>query len=314
MKHKRTLATLITAAVITIPFGQQAAVGAPVAPAQSGVAIPPGLAPTPSAPADPAWIPGSEAMVHLQKFQDIADANGGNRAEGTSGFRATTDYVATTMRDAGFTVTTQRVGNGSVNIIADRPGRDTSKVIAAGAHLDSVQSGPGINDDASGMAALLTAAQNMKKNGTQTDKSVRFLFFGAEEVGIVGSRAYASDLSRDEAAAIEAYVNFDMVGRANPPQWGVYQEGPEINAHLRQFFDRNNVRYRMIDASGRGDHASLADVGIPVTGIDSNGDMNNLEPCYHRACDDLSNVSASSMEISTNALMDVIDKTAGATP
>ena len=45
-------------------------------------------------------------MAHLTKLQEIADANGGNRALGTPGYDASVDYVANTLRDKGFDVQT----------------------------------------------------------------------------------------------------------------------------------------------------------------------------------------------------------------
>ena len=72
----------------------------------------------------------------------------------------------------------------------------------AGAHLDSVQDGAGINDNGSGSAALLETAIQMKK--VKPKNTVRFAWWGAEEEGLLGSEHYVEQLSEDEAKDIAA--------------------------------------------------------------------------------------------------------------
>src|SRR5690606_21691010 len=83
----------------------------------------------------------------------------------------------------------------------------------AGAHLDSVAAGPGINDNGSGSAALLEVAEQMAK--VKPRNKVRFAFWGAEEAGLVGSTAYVAELSADDISNIALYLNFDMIGSPN---------------------------------------------------------------------------------------------------
>ena len=71
------------------------------------------------------------------------------------------------------------------NVIAELPGVNDDNVVMAGAHLDSVPAGPGINDNGSGSASLLEIAQNMSKNKPQN--TVRLAWWGAEEGGLLGS-------------------------------------------------------------------------------------------------------------------------------
>ena len=101
------------------------------------------------------------------------------------------------------------------NVIAESRAGDDDNVVMAGAHLDSVGQGPGINDNGSGSAALLeTAVQMAKVNPRNT---VRFAWWGAEESGLVGSTFYVNNLlanAPDELDDIALYLNFDMVGVA----------------------------------------------------------------------------------------------------
>jgi Zn-dependent M28 family amino/carboxypeptidase len=82
------------------------------------------------------------------------------------------------------------------NVLAESQSGDPNNVIMAGAHLDSVQRGPGINDNGSGSGALLEVAEQMAK--VKPRNMVRFAWWGAEEAGLVGSTAYVNSLSQEE--------------------------------------------------------------------------------------------------------------------
>ena len=71
-------------------------------------------------------------------------------------------------------------------------------MVLAGAHLDSVPAGPGINDDGSGTAWQLALAEQIAKQKFALRNKVRFLWFGGEEDGLVGSQYYAARLSQAE--------------------------------------------------------------------------------------------------------------------
>ena len=75
----------------------------------------------------------------------------------------------------------------------DRSGNDDN-VVMAGAHLDSVQDGPGINDNGTGSAALLETAIQMAK--VKPNNTVRFAWWGAEESGLLGSEHYVDEADR----------------------------------------------------------------------------------------------------------------------
>src|SRR5690554_3602426 len=80
------------------------------------------------------------------------------------------------------------------NVLADTKGKDKHTVVV-GAHLDSVAEGPGINDNASGSAAILETAIQMAKSKDKPRNQVRFAFWSGEEDGLVGSDYYVSQLS-----------------------------------------------------------------------------------------------------------------------
>ena len=103
------------------------------------------------------------------------------------------------------------------NLIAETDtGRDDN-IVMMGAHLDSVESGAGINDNGSGSASILETAVQLAKVNKLNNK-VRFAWWGAEEMGLVGSTHYVNDLvanNPSELGRIATYLNFDMVGSPN---------------------------------------------------------------------------------------------------
>ena len=103
------------------------------------------------------------------------------------------------------------------NVVADTKKGNPDRVVMTGAHLDSVEAGPGINDNGSGTATILEMAEQLAKVKKLKNK-VRFAFWGAEEYGLLGSEHYVNDLVEndpDTLAEIGAYLNFDMVGSPN---------------------------------------------------------------------------------------------------
>lgn len=165
------------------------------------------------------------------------------------------------------------------NVLGDR--RTGGRVLVVGAHLDSVASGAGINDNGTGVAALLELAKALRRHAPDLD--VRFAFWAAEELGLHGSRAYVQQLSRAERSRIVGYLNFDMLG-SRRFQRGVYA-GP-LSGTFRRYFRARRLPARTIAVDGRSDHAPFAEAGIRVGGLYAGGDA-----CYHRACDRVSSVN-----------------------
>jgi Peptidase family M28/PA domain len=179
----------------------------------------------------------------------------------------------------------------SHNVVADTLGGRGKAGVMAGAHLDSVTDGPGINDNGSGVATLLEAAEAI---GPEPDGApMRLGFWAAEEIGLVGSRDYVRSLSPGDRLDVGAYLNLDMVGSPNPvPE--LYDDGaPRLARVLRQ-----SVRGQLggTIAGGASDHAPFRAAGIPVNGLYTGSterapNGRPRDPCYHLACDTLDNVN-----------------------
>lgn len=177
------------------------------------------------------------------------------------------------------------------NVIAETPGGGDGGVVMAGGHLDSVPGGPGINDNGSGVATLIEAAEAIGPNSPGA--RVRLAFWGAEELGLLGSRRYVRSLASDERRRIRAYINLDLVGSPNAVP-AFYADGDSRLARvLRSAAGRP---LGGIAAGGSSDHAPFQDAGVPVSGLYTGSTERGpggrpRDPCYHLACDTVENVN-----------------------
>ncbi|MGW2519490.1 M28 family metallopeptidase [Streptomyces sp. NPDC001617] len=280
-------------------------------------------APTSATPALAAAAPDisvANVKAHLSQLQSIATANGGNRAHGSAGYKASIDYVKAKLDAAGFTTTVQQFtssGRTGYNLIADWPGGDTDHVVMSGSHLDSVSAGPGINDNGSGSAAILETALAVSKAGYQPTKHLRFAWWGAEELGMVGSKYYVNNLSSTNRSRIDAYLNFDMIGSPNPGYF-VYDDDPTIEKTFKDYFTGLGISTEPeTEGDGRSDHAPFKSAGVPVGGLFSGADYvktaaqatkwggtsgRAFDACYHSSCDKTSNINDTALDHDSDAI------------
>jgi Zn-dependent M28 family amino/carboxypeptidase len=437
--------------------------------------------PTPSASPSAAATPADDFAValkgrvttdamlaHLKKLQEIADANGGNRALGSTGYGASADYVAQTLRDKGFDVQTndfdvripfadepvvtvggQRVkaaplkytvgtGDGGVdgrlvpartgpkpgcavsdydgmdvkgavvlvdrgacpfgdkqtvaaergavalivannvdgddlgggtlgertevkipvvsiskadgtrlrgnpaattialnagvrvdrthNVVAQTKTGSPENVVMAGAHLDSVPEGPGVNDNGSGVAAVLETAVQL---GSSPDvrNAVRFAFWGAEEEGLVGSTKYIQTLDVEGLKNIALYLNFDMLASPNPgyftydgdqsaPPSDSVPRVPEGSAGIERllaaYLGGAGKEPRDTDFDGRSDYDAFTQAGIPAGGLFAGAEEKKsddeakiwggaanepFDPNYHKSSDTFDHLDHAALDV-----------------
>jgi hypothetical protein len=184
------------------------------------------------------------------------------------------------------------VNRDTLNVIAETGPADADRVVMAGGHHDSVPQGPGLNDNGSGTVALLTVAEHVDADRLPDGTALRLGFWGAEEIGLVGSREYVNGLGPEQRRRIVAYVNLDMVGSPGAEP-AVYDTGNRVEAMLRRHLPPDAPQERL---EGNSDHASFETYDIPTGGI-----FTGLDDCYHEACDRLRNVDRAVLAQSTRA-------------
>ena len=213
------------------------------------------------------------------------------------------------------------------NVIAESQTGDPENVVMAGAHLDSVPGGPGINDNGSGAAVLLEVAEQMAR--VRPRNKVRFAWWGAEEPGIIGSASYVNDLAQSEREKIALYLNFDMVGSPNHVFF-IFDgddsdeagEGPgpegsaQIEALFEQFYNQRGLPYKGTDLDGLSDYRAFIAVDIPAGGLFTGAAGiktaeeatlwggtagEQYDPCFHVACDTFDNNSNAALDVNADA-------------
>ena len=214
------------------------------------------------------------------------------------------------------------------NVIAEKTGANDDNVVMAGAHLDSVLAGPGINDNGSGSAAILEVAEQLAN--VKTQNTVRFAWWGAEESGLVGSTNYVNGLSQAEKDRIALYLNFDMIGSPNyifmtqdadqssftapvvvPPG------SVEIEDLFESFYTLQGEPYDDAAFDGRSDYQAFINNGIPAGGLFTGAEVpktaeqqaiwggtagEQFDPCYHEACDTFANNNDHALDVNADAV------------
>ncbi|MFF5209266.1 M28 family peptidase [Streptosporangium sp. NPDC000396] len=285
-------------------------------------------------PGDPPNINVDNVKAHLQQLQSIATANGGTRRSTGAGYTGSVSYIEQRLTAAGYTVVRQPCTSGCTsgagpNLIADWPGGDTNQVVMAGAHLDSVSAGPGINDNGSGSSALLEVALTLAARNPTMARHVRFGWWTDEEQGLNGSRFYVNSLSSTERSRITVYHNYDMVGS---PNGGYFINNITTAAatHLKAFYDSLNLQpEENTEGANRSDDASFRNAGIATSGVAAGASATKTsaqaakwggtagqayDSCYHRACDTTSNINDTVLDRAADASAYAIWRLAVGTP
>ena len=202
------------------------------------------------------------------------------------------------------------------NVIAETPTGDDQRLVVVGAHLDSVENGPGINDNGSGSASNLEIALQYAKLGLAPKNKLRFIWFAAEEFGLLGSEHYVKSLSEQQRLQIMSMLNFDMLGSSNYARF-VYdgdnsflssasvRDGSAYLEHVfLNYFAAQNLISHPTAFNGRSDYGPFIEHGIPAGGLFSGAEGIKsaslaaiyggsagipFDPCYHQACDNFAN-------------------------
>lgn len=231
-----------------------------------------------------------------------------------------TDAPVTLVLDNKPVMTTSR------NVIAQTRSGDPDSVVMAGAHLDSVSSGPGINDNGTGVATILETALQMGSESGGAN-AVRFAFWGAGEVSADGSMSYLRSLDADRLDAIALYLDFDVLGSTNAGYFTVDgdqsaqtattvpalpQGSAGIERTLAGRLYAHGVRPADMPLTRGTDYAAFLAAGVPVGGVTTGTSQRKSEvqariwggkagvafdPNYHTRADTIDNVDRDALTI-----------------
>nr|WP_090276123.1 M28 family peptidase [Mycolicibacterium komanii]CRL69276.1 putative aminopeptidase [Mycolicibacterium komanii] len=179
------------------------------------------------------------------------------------------------------------------NLVAQTKTGDARNVVLAGAHLDSSAASPGINDDGTGIAALLETAAALGSRPPVTN-AVRFVFWASEENGLAGPTKYVQGLSPDELRDIALYLGFDMLGSPNAgyftydgdqsaqpnpaiPAQSVPEGSAGIERTLAGFLNLAGVRPADMPLSEFTDYYPFLTAGVPVGGLTAGSSQRKTE-------------------------------------
>jgi Zn-dependent M28 family amino/carboxypeptidase len=169
------------------------------------------------------------------------------------------------------------------NVLAQTKTGDAHNVITAGAHLGSAPNSPGMNDDGSGVAALLETAVQLGGSPAVTN-AVRFAFWGSDESGMEGSTKYVAGLDRQRLGDIAVYLNFDMLASSNAgyftydgdqsgspspgvPAASVPKGSAGVERTFAGYLNLAGVRPADMPLTRASDYGPFLAAGIPVGGI-----------------------------------------------
>jgi Zn-dependent M28 family amino/carboxypeptidase len=203
-------------------------------------------------------------------------------------------------------------------VLAETKKGSKDHVVVVGAHLDSVEAGPGINDDGSGTSTLLTMAERLARPGHPLEQKIRFAWWGGEEEGLIGSSYYASHLTDAQADKVDVMLDYDMLSSPNYVRFVYDGDGSDgednpagpagsgtVEEVFREWFAAKRQPVEATPFDGRSDYVGFTERGIPAGGVFAGAEGVKTpreeriyggsagswyDPCYHQACDDITTV------------------------
>ena len=147
------------------------------------------------------------------------------------------------------------------NVICVLPG-ETSDEIVVGGHVDHVDKGKGIVDDWSGSSLLPTLYESLKTLSRR--HTIVFVGFTDEEIGLVGSKYYANQLSTEDRSRVKAMVNLECLGMDKTKVWATHSDKPLLDMLAAV---ASAMKYELsavnVEKVGTADSESFVAVNIP---------------------------------------------------
>ncbi|SDO18981.1 M28 family peptidase [Alkalicoccus daliensis] len=231
---------------------------------------------------------GEMAYAHMEYLSKEI----GPRIAGTEAEQEAAAYIQGQFERIGLETELQNFtygSNSSANVIAYKKGKSDKQIIV-GAHYDSVRRGAGADDNGSGVGVMLETAEVLSK--IKTPYSIVYIAFGAEEVGLRGSRHYAGQMSTEEIENTLAMINLDSLAAGDK----MYVHGSEgadgflrdqaLNIAAKKNLNVGinpglNPNYPAGTTGDWSDHVPFKNLGIPYTYLEATnweiGDMDGYE-------------------------------------
>jgi Zn-dependent M28 family amino/carboxypeptidase len=229
----------------------------------------------------------------------------GSRPAGSENERRAATYLAGEYRAANYEVQLMpfSVSSGrgeSQNVEARARNEDpNAPLVIIGAHYDSVPAGPGANDNASGTSTILEVARELAASPVP-GVAVRYVSFGAEEIGLLGSRAYVNAMSAPDRQRVVLMMSVDMMAVGDQPAFGGSSEWV-----ARAMARADAQGYRPLNQSDRlrrmSDHAPFIEAGMPALMFHWVDD-----PFYHTALDIPANVQPFAIDLMGSIVVDLV--------
>ncbi len=239
----------------------------------------------------------NESMVtgYIQTLEGF-----GPRVTGSTACHNAGTYIYTQFQAMNLSVSYHNWASGGYsdrNIVAELQGTNTSsdRVYVICAHYDSVSGSPGADDDGSGTAAVLAAAETMSTY--QFEHTVRFVAFSGEEQGLLGSSRYAS-YAAAQGDNIAGALNADMIGYTETPQGGtnvkIYENTAsqwmtDLAVNVSSTYPEVGLTVHRLSGSANSDHYSFWSNGYDAI-FYHEYEFNNY---YHSPQDTMANMNLS---------------------
>ena len=158
--------------------------------------------------------------------------------------------------------------NQSGNIVAELPGKKGDEVVIIGAHYDCHDNSHGAQDNGTGVAILLELARIIKNTKIKLEKTIRFIFFGVEEMAAIGSSFYVKE-HQDELDKIHLYINVDGLGSGGK----IFdtQGFDDLSAYLLRIAKELNYQLKIPNPAFSGDALAFVFGGVPTAALKRSG-------------------------------------------
>jgi aminopeptidase S len=212
------------------------------------------------------------------------------------------------------------------NVVADHTGvaaEAERRLVIAGAHLDTVRTSPGGNDDGTGSASLLALARSI--GDSKTDHDVRLVWFDGEENGLLGSNAYVQ-AHMAEMPRVKTMVESEMLGSPHGAPILLFGGRTPTDA-AQPFVDAAKGLSVNLDVATErpygSDHNSFADAGVPAMVLSSTAPIGSDpeqrilhdDPAYHSSNDTSAHLNTqlfgSLSDVLTNGVRSAAHATSG---